>query len=752
VTVAILLGVVALAAAPVDGGSAEREAGAAGEAGAGPAADAGAGPAAEGGPPAGADGGAAAIGQAPDARGPRVRLKGVVLSKGSRDPLAGATIIVDAQPLGETGSDGRFEIETAPGRRHVHVQFPGYEPSQLTVEASAEGEAVTVRLMPRLTGERYETVVAAPSTEAPRVSLQGEELTRTPGSMGEPFRVIESLPGVTQVAWPLALYAIRGANPGNTGFFLDGIRLPALFHFALGPEVIHPFFIEQMEFYPGGYPARYGRFVSGVVAASTATPKTDRVRGSVDARVFDAGGIVAAPYDEGRGAIAIAGRYSYTGMVFSLISPDYNLGYWDYQVRADHTLGSGKVTLFALGSHDLFGDRRLPDQDLKIDFHRLALRWEGKLGPGRLQAGVSGGLDQSRVSIEPLVKLPIRSSARSLSPRVYYLVPGTRADLEVGADAELQQFRPHSEREDAARQDVFQDRLAVAPGGYVSATWRPTGSLMVSPGLRYDHFFEAGVDKGELGPRLGVRYRPFGETWLKANVGRYAQMASLPVAVPGFDGFGLSTFGTQTSKQGSVGIEQALGDALSLDVTGFYQRLLLTDLESMFSYDPQDPRWLQLRPGESYGVEVMLRRAISHRFYGWLAYTLSWSDRLIGGGRAKSPSDWDQRHVVNLVAAYRFHGGYTLGSRFHLNTGRPYPIYDVDNGGPPEYVRLPTFYQLDVRAEKRFVFDKYVLDLYLEAINATATSELFDIRRDHGMLMKRAYRIVLPSIGIHVEW
>jgi hypothetical protein len=41
-----------------------------------------------------------------------------------------------------------------------------------------------------------------------------------PGSLGDPFRVIESLPGVSQVVWPLAIYAIRGANPGNTGFFV----------------------------------------------------------------------------------------------------------------------------------------------------------------------------------------------------------------------------------------------------------------------------------------------------------------------------------------------------------------------------------------------------------------------------------------------------------------------------------------------------------------------------------------------------
>ena len=229
-------------------------------------------------------------------------------------------------------------------------------------------------------------------------------------------------------------------------------------------------------------------------------------------------------------------------------------------------------------------------------------------------------------------------------------------------------------------------------------------------------------------------------------------MASLPVAVPGFESFGLSTLGTQTSKQGSFGIEQGLAEALSLDVTGFYQRLLLTDLLSVFNYDPADPRLLELRDGESYGVEVMLRRSQSRSFFGWLAYTLSCSQRLVGPSRAKAWSDWDQRHVLNLVTGMRFGGGYSLGTRFHINTGRPYPVFDEDNPGPPDYTRLPTFYQLDVRADKRFVFEKYVLDVYVEAVNTTLTRQVFDIKRVMGRVDEKAYKIVLPSVGVHAEW
>ena len=88
-------------------------------------------------------------------------------------------------------------------------------------------------------GAVLETVVAAKQTIA-ATRIDGAAARDTPGTGGDPLRVVESLPGVSQIVWPFAVYAIRGANPGNTGFFLDGMRVPTLFHFALGPSIVHP--------------------------------------------------------------------------------------------------------------------------------------------------------------------------------------------------------------------------------------------------------------------------------------------------------------------------------------------------------------------------------------------------------------------------------------------------------------------------------------------------------------------------------
>ncbi len=710
-----------------------------------------------------------------------VTVSGRVLARGTREPLGAAQINFgspDGGTLqrGESDEDGRFSLSVRPGKVRVQVQVPGYDILDTTIEAGQRGRnGVVLRLNPRTTGERYQTVVTANPERPPAMALKGEELSRTAGTMGDPFRVVESLPGVTQVIWPLPLYAIRGANPGNTGYFIDGVRAPALFHFALGPSVIHPFFLEKMDFFPGGYPIDYGRYVSGLVTARTAAPATDRLHVSADVRLFDAGGIVAAPWDDGKGSVAVAGRYSYTGFLLSAFSNEYGLDYWDYQVRVDHRLGPGRLTLFAFGSGDRLEQKKPDPVDwgfaagvapqpgrAELTFHRVQLRWDGRALGGRVLASVVGGLDDSTTSLTSLFALPVGSRMLSASPRLemeWALAPWV--DLSAGADAEVQRFRPSSLASVLApdligyyQTDLFRDRSALMGGAYVGLTLRGGSRVLVMPGMRYEGYFEEGVQRWEPSPRLSVRVAIAEDSWLKAAVGQFSQMASLPVGVPGFEGFGLKSFGLQRSRQGSLGLESNLerrvGVDLSLDVTGFYQRLHLTDMRNSLVPDPQARDLLEAREGESYGLEVMLRRPMRHRLYGWLAYTLSRSERRVDGVLA--PSDWDQRHVLNLVAGYRLPRGYSVSARFHYNTGRPYPQYDKGTD-TVSYIRLPAFPQLDLRGDKRFVFDTFVMEVYLELVNSTMSREVFDtVRQTDGSVTDKAYRLVLPSMGVHIDW
>ena len=178
---------------------------------------------------------------------------------------------------------------------------------------------------------------------------------------------------------------------------------------------------------------------------------------------------------------------------------------------------------------------------------------------------------------------------------------------------------------------------------------------------------------------------------------------------------------------------------------------MVSDMRSTIGHDVTTPEFLQMRRGRGYGAELMLRLPDRGRVHGWLAYTLSWSTREFDGVFA--PSDWDQRHILNLVSAVKLGRGYSVGGRFHFNSGRPYP---VDNG---DYRRLPSFWQIDLRADKRVVFDRSTWDFYLDLGNVTANEQVtaysLPVAVSPGVIRPSepvGFRIVLPSIGVHVEW
>jgi hypothetical protein len=91
--------------------------------------------------------------------------------------------------------------------------------------------------------------------------------------------------------------------------------------------------------------------------------------------------------------------------------------------------------------------------------------------------------------------------------------------------------------------------------GYAAAAVPVGDHLTLEPGLRYAQYFEEGVTRGAFEPRLTMRVPITRAVTIDATAGRFSQMASLPVGVAGFEGFGLREFGLQSSTQTALGVE-----------------------------------------------------------------------------------------------------------------------------------------------------------------------------------------------------
>src|SRR6478609_985084 len=241
-------------------------------------------------------------------------------------------------------------------------------------------------------------------------SLSRAEVRQIPGVFGDPFRAIEIMPGVTPIVSGLPFFFVRGAPPGDVGYFLDGIRVPLLFHIGAGPSVVHPGLIERVDLYPGGYPARYGRFSGGIVSGETAAPVSE-LHGEYNVRTFDAGALLEMPFAEHRGELLLAGRYAFTAALFSLLSP---------QTKLDRS--------------------QLPDDRFVRD-RSLAVRSEisSRLTPeALLRFGTDVTLDTYDVQIDTADLGPAAARVAGLFPTRSDLAGGMRADLVLSPTSRFQ--------------------------------------------------------------------------------------------------------------------------------------------------------------------------------------------------------------------------------------------------------------------------------------------------------------------------
>jgi TonB family protein len=580
-------------------------------------------------------------------------------------------------------------------------------------------------------------------------SLGRAEVRQLPGAFGDPFRALDALPGVTPIVSGLPFFYVRGAPPGNVGYFLDGVRVPYLFHVGAGPSVIHPGMVDSVELHPGGYPARFGRYAGGIVSAETTAPRYD-LHGEGNVRLFDAGALVEGGFANGKGSALVAGRYSYTAAILSLLANDTQLDYRDYSARASYEVTpDDRVSLLTFGSYDLVGRTQASIDNVLFasEFHRLDLRWDHRFGPRTTaRVAVTGGFDQSRIPGQP------RNSRNTLGAARFQLTHAATDHVlfRTGGDVTLERFtadtRPYADPDDPDTKRF--NALFPARDDVTLGTWADMkldlGLVEVVPGARVDVYNSGGTTAVGVDPRVASRIRVARPVHVIHAFGIAHQPPSFVIPIPGL-GVGTLQGGLQRSIQASAGVEIELPEATTATVTVFdnvFQNMsdtLGVSQGDAFDANFKEPRSL----GSAVGAEVYVKRKLTRRFGGYVAYTLSRSTRSVGTEHFLSA--FDRTHVANVAAAFDLGRLWRAGARFTFYTGTP--VIAPGGGGlaqPPRSLspeRDPSFYRLDLRLEKRWNLTKTAwLAFVAEVLNTTLHTEVLQ-----GQTIGP---VTIPSIGL----
>jgi hypothetical protein len=660
-----------------------------------------------------------------------VRVFGWVLEKGTRKPLGAVSVSMQVQGYtyhAVSQDNGAFVINLPEGHVSVECVLPGYETLHVRWENQKTGTYTYQMHMQTAEAEQYVVQSVGRRTQPfiQPFSLRNDEITRVAGTQGDPFKVINTMPGVVQMMSLLPYAMVRGTSPDSTGFFLDSVRIPQLFHMFAGPSVVHPQFIDKVEYFPGHYPVQYGGYLGGVVGGVSKKMLEDTPVVDVDADMTKAGFFVGSRIPGVSSYGSVAARYGYPKAVLALTGSDVSASFWDYQARVD--VGKERrLKLFVFGSSDELATSGMgfSDWNIRSSFHRVQLSYqhgnETLYGLYDVVWGVdalsssSSGMQVQSTLLEPHVR--------------WYWNPLKNVQVRAG----IRMSNTFYQQSDVG--NMFRAPLRVhVMGAYVESQYAVAQRLFWMPGVRTDAYVSRSSVHYVADPKMHMRLKLGhfydGEAWLKAGVSYVHQPARFTVPVVGVQEFVLQQ-GMSRSLQYSAGFEWPLSWGLRLDIQVYQWKAkpLLLDVQETDALETLlTPASIENTQGRSKGLEACLKRDWNTWLYGWLAYTWSVSERMQEGSWRLFA--YDRRHVLKGVAGVR------LPQKWDVAVTAQYQTRSPSSSGS---------YRVDVRVDKQWLFQSWRMDVYLDVMNVTYASEDFSLVQG-----RTPNRYVLPSVGLRV--
>lgn len=728
---------------------------------------------------------------------PPGQLEGRVLVASDGDPIGDAEVLLASQDgavtrRAVTGRDGAFRFDDLPPDEYTITVIAAELGDMQYVETIEPGELTTVvyRLDVLEDPNTFGAVaiVDAPPREVTRRTITREELTRVPGTRGDALRTVELLPGVGRPAFGGGQLIVRGSAPGDSEVYLDSAPVPLLYHFGGLTSFFNSRLLERIDFYPGNFSARFGRKLGGVLDVGSRDPATDGLHGVLDLNIIDASLLIEAPLGE-RASFAVGARRSYIDFFFENIVPADAFDvvaapvYYDYQLIGTwRPTDRDRLRLLFYGSSDEFaiilsdpadGDPAIRgDLSFSTEFHKVFVGWTRQLtadldqdlqvlvGPTRLDFALGEDLsfDATFWGINTRAEWRLR-----LSPRVRVI--GGLDMLVAPVDIA---FRgppvPQTEGNPGGNplssqevSDVIIEAVAYRPAAYIESDLRPIDPLRLVLGLRLDWYDE--IRQWSFDPRAVAILSLTDHDRIKGGVGLFSQP-------PEFQESDVSLGNPNLLPARAVhvgfGYERDLADGISVGVEGFlkyiWSRVVSTE-------GGLPPRFTNGGIGRIYGLEVSGRvQPAGRRWFGFLSYTLSRSERRDGDAQDWRLFDFDQTHIFSLAAVYRLGRGWELGGTLRLVSGNPETpitggLYDANSDlwrpvfGDVNSRRGSLFHRLDVRVEKLWTFTDWKLALYLDVQNVynSTNAEGAIYNYDYTESEQIPGLPIIPSLGIRGE-
>ncbi|PTM09661.1 MAG: ferric aerobactin receptor [Bacteroidetes bacterium] len=610
------------------------------------------------------------------------------------------------------------------------------------------------------------------------------EIQRNPGGNRDISKVVQVLPGVTSGVAFRNDIIVRGGAANENRFYLDDVEVPNINHFATqgaggGPVgLINVNFIREVDFFSGAFPANRGNALSSVFQFRQRDGRDDRLGGTFMVSATDIGATLEGPLGE-RTTFLASARRSYLQLLFKAIGLPFLPTYNDFQVKVKHKIDDrNELTFIGLGAVDQFklnlDANETEDKQFLLANLPVSPQWNYTNGLVYKRYREDGFwtlvLSRNMLNNESEKYADNDDSSEAnllLRYRSQEIENKFRAEdsrqvgdykLGYGVNYEYDKYNNRTfnrifTTEGPADIDFASDFTMQRYGlfGQVSRKWL-NDRLVVAAGLRLDGNSYSDAMSNPLdqfSPRVSVSYALTPAWSVNFNTGIYYQL-------PAYTLLGYQEGGKLVNKTNGItylrnehlvlGLEWNTATNSKITLEGYYKRytdypLLLRDsltvanLGGDFGVVGNEPA-VPFADGRAYGVEFLFQQRLYKGFYGIFSYTLGWTS-FQDKNRNYVPSAWDARHIANLAVGKRFKNNWEIGINWRYQGGLPFTPYaeasslvvnwDRNNQGIRNYDLLNTerqnaFSGVDLRIDKKWFFNKWSLNVFLDIENLTGAT------------------------------
>ena len=719
----------------------------------------------------------------------KASLTGKVVDAVSNEPLPFVNIVVSGTSIGTTTDlDGNFTLRgLTPGFIRLEASFIGYKQAiSAEIEVSnANANSIEIRMEEQK--EQIEEVVVKASpfrkTEESPVSLRTigiGEIEKSPGANRDISKVIQSFPGVQSTPAFRNDIIIRGGGPSESRFYLDGVEVPFINHFATqgasgGPVgIINADFIREVNYYSGAFPANRGNTLSGVLEFNQIDGNPDKTNFQFTLGASEIAGTVDGPIGE-KTTYVISARRSYLKFLFNILELPFLPTFNDIQFKVKSRIDKkNELTFVGLGSKDLF-DLNLgienPDESQQYILSQIPVneQWSYTLGgvykhfeKHSFQTLVVSRSHFNNSAIKYLdnddsseANKTLDYSSEEMENKIRFENTSRYGDYKfnAGANVDFVTYTNTSQLQKFYNNEIvnidYNTKLNLVKWGFFGQISKNVFNerLSLSLGLRTDannYSSEMNNMFKQFSPRFSASYNLTNEWSLNFNTGRYYQL-------PAYTSLGYKENDRLINKQNKLqyisvdhligGFEYRPSSTVLFSLEGFWKNYRnypysINDSISLANKGADfgvvgDEAVLSTSKGHAYGAEFQTRINAKKGNLN-LSYTLVRSEFDDSRGNFL-PSSWDSKHLVALTGTRELKNNWRVGGRWRFVGGLPYTPWDLEkssyveiwnlSGGPSlDYsklnsMRFSAFHQLDVRVDKSFYLNKITAKFYIDIQN-----------------------------------